>query len=341
MRHRPGDEHLPGTERPERKNGLSPERQKSILLTSRHERDGCWSSILQIWLNHWDEELPSCCVGVNCLYVRRKAPILRPTFLQIESTLGDQERLSSMIIPRRRVCETSLTSSFCSKSRTPVGRPWHAWECGAMAMATVLETLIERPRSARAREVSFSAAETVLQARAADVCEQYRVISSANDGIFAPCSLASDGRSATLNVKQQWSKDTALGDPLVARKERRQVDLLWTTTLCCWSKRKLLYQRRAAPLMPQACRVKRRCSCRTLSNAFYRSMKTAVVHCFLSRAWSQSSRVARTRSEQECEARNPNWNLLSSFLFDKKAETSSNTGLSRTLETRGVKGIAR
>ena len=33
-----------------------------------------------------------------------------------------------MIIPRRRVCETSLTSSFCSKSRTPVGRPWHARE---------------------------------------------------------------------------------------------------------------------------------------------------------------------------------------------------------------------
>ena len=65
-----------------------------------------------------------------------------------------------------------------------------------MTMATVLEILIERPRSARAREVSFSAAETVLQARAADVCEQYRVI-SANDGILAPCSLASDGRSAT------------------------------------------------------------------------------------------------------------------------------------------------
>ena len=74
-----------------------------------------------------------------------------------------------MIIPRRRVCETSLTFSFCSKSRTPVGRPWHARECGAMTIATVLETLIERPRSARAREVSFSAAETVLQARAADV----------------------------------------------------------------------------------------------------------------------------------------------------------------------------
>ena len=38
-------------------NGLSPERQKSILLTSGYERDGCWSSILQIWLNHWDEKL--------------------------------------------------------------------------------------------------------------------------------------------------------------------------------------------------------------------------------------------------------------------------------------------
>ena len=88
--------------------------------------------------------------------------------------------------------------------------------------------------------------------------------------------------------------------------------------------------------MPQACRVKSRCSCRTLSNAFDRSMKTAVVYCFLSRAWSQSSRVARRRSEQECEARNPNWNLLSSFLFDKNAETSSNTILSRTLERRGV-----
>ena len=66
-----------------------------------------------------------------------------------------------------------------------------------MTMATVLETLIDRPRSARAREVSFSAAETELQARAADVCEQYRVMSSANDGILAPCSLASDGKSAT------------------------------------------------------------------------------------------------------------------------------------------------
>ena len=78
-----------------------------------------------------------------------------------------------MIIPRRRVCETSLTSSFCSKSSTPVGRPWHGRKCWAMTMATVLETLIET-RTARAREVSFSAAETVLQARAADVCEQYR-----------------------------------------------------------------------------------------------------------------------------------------------------------------------
>ena len=80
----------------------------------------------------WITETKNCllAVGVNCLYVRRKAPILRPTFLQIESTWGDQERLSSMIIPRRRVCETSLTSSFCSKSRTPVGRPWHARECG-------------------------------------------------------------------------------------------------------------------------------------------------------------------------------------------------------------------
>ena len=147
----------------------------------------------------WITETKNCllAVGVNCLYVRRKAPILRPTFLQIESTWGDQERLSSMTIPRRRVCETSLTSSFCSKSRTPVGRPWHARECGAMTMATVLETLIDRPRSARAREVSFSAAETELQARAADVCEQYRVMSSANDGILAPCSLASDGKSAT------------------------------------------------------------------------------------------------------------------------------------------------
>ena len=50
-------------------NGLSPECQKSVLLTSRHERDGCWSSILQIWLNHRDEEL-LLAVGVNCLYVR-------------------------------------------------------------------------------------------------------------------------------------------------------------------------------------------------------------------------------------------------------------------------------
>ena len=68
-----------------------------------------------------------------------------------------------------------------------------------MTMATVLETLIERPRSARAREVSFSAAETVLrmQARAADACEQNRVISSANNGILAACSLASDDKSAT------------------------------------------------------------------------------------------------------------------------------------------------
>ena len=105
--------------------------------------------------NRRDEELPSC-RGVNSLYVRRKAPILRPTFLQIESTWGDPERLSSMIIPRRWVCETSLNSSFCSKSRTPVGRPWHARECGAMTKATVLETLIERPRSARAREISLS-----------------------------------------------------------------------------------------------------------------------------------------------------------------------------------------
>ena len=204
-------------------NGLFPERQKSILLASRHERDGCWSSILQIWLNYWDEKLPSC-RGVNCLYVRRKAPILWPTFLQIESTWGDQERLSSMIIPRRRVCETSLTSSFCSKSRTPVGRPWHAREWGAMTMATVLETLIDRPRSARAREVSFSAAETELQARAADVCEQYRVMSSANDGILIgsmlPCKW---WQVCHINVKQQWSKDTALGDPLVAREERRRL----------------------------------------------------------------------------------------------------------------------
>ena len=70
----------------------------------------------------WITETKTCllAVGVNCLHVRRKAPILRPTFLQIESTWGDQERLSSMIIPRRRVCETSLTFSFCSKSRTPV-----------------------------------------------------------------------------------------------------------------------------------------------------------------------------------------------------------------------------
>ena len=66
-----------------------------------------------------------------------------------------------------------------------------------MTMATVLETLIKRPQSARAREVSFNAVETVLQARAADVCEQYRLISSANDDILAPCSLASDGKSAT------------------------------------------------------------------------------------------------------------------------------------------------
>ena len=68
-----------------------------------------------------------------------------------------------------------------------------------MAMATVLETLIGRPetQSARAQEASFSAAETILQARAANVCEQYRVISSANNGILAPCSLASDGKSAT------------------------------------------------------------------------------------------------------------------------------------------------
>ena len=71
--------------------------------------------------------------------------------------------------------------------------------------------------------------------------------------------------------------------------------------------------------MPQACRVKSRCSCWTSSNAFDRSMKTTVVYYFLSRAWSQSSRVARRRSEQECEARNPNWNLqlLSSFLSEK------------------------
>ena len=88
-------------------------------------------------------------MGVNCLYERRKAPILRPTFLQIESTWGEEERLSSMRILSRRVCETSLKSSFCSKSRTPVGRPWHARECGAMTMATVLETLIDRETSER------------------------------------------------------------------------------------------------------------------------------------------------------------------------------------------------
>ena len=141
-------------------------------------------------------ETKSCllAVRVNHMYERRKASILRPTFLQIESTWGDQERLSSMIISRRRVCEKSLASSFCSKSRTPVWRPW---ECEAMTMANVLETLIERPRSARAREASFGAAETVLKARAADICEQYRVMSSANDGILTPCSIASDGKSAT------------------------------------------------------------------------------------------------------------------------------------------------
>ena len=72
----------------------------------------------------WITETENCllAVGVNCLYVRGKAPILRPTFLQIESTWGDQERLSSLIIPRRRVCETSLTSSFCSK------KPHARWE---------------------------------------------------------------------------------------------------------------------------------------------------------------------------------------------------------------------
>ena len=39
----------------------------------------------------WITETKNCllAVGVNCLYVRRKAPILRPTFLQIESTWGD------------------------------------------------------------------------------------------------------------------------------------------------------------------------------------------------------------------------------------------------------------
>ena len=109
-----------------------------MVAEAAYSKSGC----------RWITETKNCllAVGVNCLYVRRKAPILRPTFLQIESMWGDQERLSSMIIPRRRVCETSLTSSFCSKSRTPVGRPLHARECGAMTMATVLETLIDRPR---------------------------------------------------------------------------------------------------------------------------------------------------------------------------------------------------
>ena len=185
--------------------GWTPARHRTAFFQSARSRS-CWPVGMNGMVaeaayskSGWITETKNCllAVGVNCLYVRRKAPILRPTFLQIESTWGDQERLSSMTIPRRRVCETSLTSSFCSKSRTPVGRPWHAQECGAMTMATVLETLIDRPRSARAREVSFSAAETELQARAADLCEQYRVMSSANDGILAPCSLASDGKSAT------------------------------------------------------------------------------------------------------------------------------------------------
>ena len=66
----------------------------------------------------WITETKNCLLAVgvrDCPYVRRKAPILRPTFVQIESTWGDQERLSSMIIPRRRVCETSLTSSDSSE----------------------------------------------------------------------------------------------------------------------------------------------------------------------------------------------------------------------------------
>ena len=44
----------------------------------------------------WITETKNCllAVGVKSLYVGRKAPILWPTFLQIESTWGDQERQS-------------------------------------------------------------------------------------------------------------------------------------------------------------------------------------------------------------------------------------------------------
>ena len=73
-----------------------------------------------------------------------------------------------------------------------------------MTMATVLETLIERPRSARAREVSISAAETELQARAADICEQYRVTSSAND-----VQSAQKANDSTLRMRMSISFQSA------------------------------------------------------------------------------------------------------------------------------------
>ena len=183
---------------------------------------------IEIWIQWRNAHKPLCllALGVNCQYVRRKAPILRPTFLQIESTWGDQERLSSMIIPRRRDCETSLTSSFCSKSSTPVGRPWHARECGAMTMATVLETLIERERETSERGGTRSIFPCCGNCTASKSCWRMWTVQGHIIGkrrhlsSMLPCNW---WRVCHINVKQQWSKDTALGDPLVACEERRRL----------------------------------------------------------------------------------------------------------------------
>ena len=96
------------------------------------------------------------------------------------------------------------------------------------------------------------------------------------------------------------------GDPLVAREERRRLVVDHHSLLpieknisepaksCAANATGLQSQEQV--LMQNIVKI----------NAFDRSMKTAVMYCFLSRAWSQSSRVARRRSEQECEARNLN-----------------------------------
>ena len=87
----------------------------------------------------------------------------------------------------------------------------------------------ERHRCTKAYKKNRSATragETVLQGKAADVCEQYMVISSANNGILAPCSLPNDGKYCHINVKQQWPKDTALGDPHCCTWRKK--------TTCCW-----------------------------------------------------------------------------------------------------------